>query len=298
MGTTWSVQTAGVAIDAAVLERDARAALDEVVAQMSHWEAGSEISRFNRAPAGTRMPISADFAAVMTCALKIARISGGAFDPALGEVVEAWGFGPSLTVGQTPVARRSAGWRGLDLNPAGLLQPGDVQLDLSGIAKGYAVDKVAGRLAAGGCGAFLVEVGGELYGAGVTPEGLPWWAQIETPAGLGPTPGGEEIFVGLPGWALATSGDYRRYFERDGRRFSHTIDPATGAPVEGAVASVTVLAADCMRADAWATALTVMGLARGLAFADSHGLSALFLTVGAGGVETHASAAWDQLWAD
>lgn len=288
MGTYWKVSLVGPV--PRELERRIQALLDDLVRQMSQWEADSEISAYNRAPRGSWTPIGADFAEVVRCALDLAAVTEGAFDPALGAAVDAWGFGPPPAA---DVADGGAGWREVAIGPQGLFQPGGVRLDLSGIAKGFAVDKTATLLAACGVAAFLVEIGGELCGRGLKPDGSPWWAQIESPRETC----AETIFVALPGWAVATSGDYRRRVERDGRAWSHTFDPAARTPLAAPPASVSVLAPDCMRADAWATALTVLGEVRGLAFADAHDLPALFLLDRGARVEARASAAWSRLWA-
>ncbi len=290
MGTTWTVKVGGLcpapaAVKAAVVQR-----LGILVAQMSHWERDSEISRFNGAAAGARMRIGEDFQAVMACALNVARLSGGAFDPALGRLSDRWGFGPN----QKAATPEGLGWRDLVLDGDVLVQPGGVQLDLSGVAKGYAVDTVAALLSDRGLASFLVEIGGEMYGTGLKPDGQPWWAQVEPPG----QPMNARIMVALPGWGLATSGDYRRFHDLEGLRLSHTLDPATQAPVRGDTASVSVLAGNCMAADAWATALTVLGDEAGLALADSLGLAALFLQrQDDGSIAPRASAAWNGLWA-
>lgn len=291
MGTTWTVKLAGLcpqpaAVQAAVDER-----LNSLVAQMSHWEPESQITRFNRAAAGERMAIGEDFRVVMASALDIARRTDGAFDPALGHAADQWGFGPRLGGAE---AASPFGWRDLAFDGDSLVQPGGVALDLSGIAKGYAVDAVAALLAQRGFASFLVEIGGEMFGCGLKPDGQPWWAQVEPPG----QPMTARIFVALPGWGLATSGDYRRFHTVGERRLSHTLDPATLAPVESRIASVSVLAADAMIADAWATALTVLGEERGLAAAEQEDLAALFLLRDADGAVTPAaSAAWQALWA-
>lgn len=290
MGTIWTVKIGGLCPAPAAVRSAIVARLGGLVAQMSHWERESEISRYNRAAAATRVTIGEDFAAVMTCALSVAELSGGAFDPALGRAADQWGFGPRLNA----IAPQGRGWRDLVLEGDTLLQPGGVQLDLSGVAKGYAVDAVTALLAERGLNSCLVEIGGEMFGSGLTPNGQPWWAQIEPPGAVMKA----RIMVALPGWGLATSGDYRRFHDHAGLRLSHTLDPVTGAPVRGELASVSVLAGDCMSADAWATALTVLGEEEGAALADLHGLAALFLLRGDDGeIASRASAAWNELWA-
>ena len=288
MGTTWAVK-----LVAPELPGDLGAAvqtvLDGLVAQISHWEPPSEISRVNAAAAGAWTPVSSDLERVLRCALEIAMRTDGAFDPGLGGAAARWGFGPpGAPTGFTPGA-----WRRVRVEDGRVLQPGGAHLDLSGIGKGYAVDLLAALLVERGAASFLVEVGGELYGRGVKPDGSPWWAAIDPPR----EGAADEVRVALPGWAVATSGDYRRFLSVDGRRWAHTLDPRTGAPLADVPASVTVLAPECMRADAWATALTVMGAREGLAFADRLGLAALFLVVEGAQVRAVASAGWAELWA-
>jgi len=274
-----------------------------VVAGMSTWERESDLCRFNRAPAGHRALLPAPFAEVMARALEIAETTGGAFDPAAGALVDAWGFGPCApgapraipAAGDLAAARPRGGWRRLDFDRAcgALTQPGGVALDLSAIAKGYGVDRVAGWLDGQGFESWLVEVGGELRGAGVKPDGQPWWVALERPADAEV----DETFVALHDLAVATSGDYRRWFEQDGERFSHTIDPRDGRPVRHGLASVSVLHAECMTADALSTALTVMGCEAGLAFADRHAIAATFVQRTADGFAQRSSAAFEALLA-
>ncbi|GGC48593.1 FAD:protein FMN transferase [Siccirubricoccus deserti] len=302
MGTRWSVRWVGSARPE-VLRARIQARLDIVVAQMSGWEPGSDLSRFNRAPAGSWQRLPAEFLAVLDCALAIAAETGGAFDPSIGRLVDLWGFGPRPAPTPGPPgaellapARAGGGWQRLRLDVPGgrALQPGGLGLDLSGIAKGYAVDLVAEALATAGVAAFLVEIGGELRGQGMKPDGTPWWVALETPPGEQPmeAAGGEEYVVALHGLSVATSGDYRRFFQHGGRRYGHTLDPRTGWPVEESLASVTVLHPNCMRADALATALSVLGTEAGLHHARRHGIAARFLTREAGRLREHVSPAF------
>jgi thiamine biosynthesis lipoprotein len=181
----------------------------------------------------------------------------------------------------------------VELDRAGrrLLQPGGAVLDLSSIAKGYAVDRLARCLERRGLHHYLVEVGGELRGAGVKPDGHPWWVEIE---GV-PDAGGAQAIVALHGLSIATSGDYRQYFTQNRRRVSHTLDPRTGWPIAHDVASVTVLAPTCMAADALSTVLTVLGPVAGLAFAERRALAARFLVRRAGALEEIHTPAWKAL---
>ena len=170
-----------------------------------------------------------------------------------------------------------------------LYQPGGVQLDLSSVAKGFAVDQLARALRMQGASHFLVEVGGELRGAGVKPDGQPWWVTLE-----GVPDAGEQAatVVALHGLAVATSGDYRRHYLHRGARASHTLDPRTGYPIQNNVASVTVLHAECMAADALSTALSVLGLEAGMRFAEAHNLAARFLLRGPDGLEEASTSAF------
>lgn len=295
MGTTWSVRYAG-STEPSLLRPGIEAVLEVVVGQMSGWLPSSNLCRFNTAIAGSRRVPPPEFAAVLACALEIAEASDGAFDPTMAPLVDLWGFGPSPAAKPMPEAYEVAqamartGWRKLPFEQGRLLQPGGMGLDFSGIAKGYAVDLVAEHLAARGLASFLVEIGGELRGQGMKPDGSPWWVALEAvPDG----PVGEENFVvALHGLSVATSGDYRRFFEQDGRRFGHTLDPRTGWPVANNMASVTVLHPSCMRADAWATALFVLGAREGLHFAACHGIGALFVTREEGRLVEHMSPAF------
>jgi len=296
MGTTWSVKlVAPPTANAEALTAMAQRALDDVVREMSPWEPMSDLSRYNRAAAGTWTALPPAFARVLRHALEIAERTDGAFDPTLGALVDLWGFGPRPFSGAPPEtgdlaqAREAAGWRRLVLDGDSLFQPGGLRLDLNGIAKGFAVDQVAAALDRAGARSYLVEVGGELRGTGAKPDGSPWWVELERP----PTANddGPRTLVALHGLSVATSGDYRRFFEHDGRRYAHTLDPATAAPVANPTASVTVLHADCLHADAYATALTVMTPDAALAFATVHGLAVLILAHGPAGLEERLSPA-------
>ena len=296
MGTTWSVRlVAPPTANADALATMAQRELDAVVAQMSPWEPLSDLSRYNRAAAGTWTTLPPAFAEVLRCALEIAEQTDGAFDPTLGALVDLWGFGPCPFSGAPPEidaiaqARDTIGWRRVVLDGDSLFQPGGPRLDLNGIAKGFAVDQVAAALDRAGARSYLVEVGGELRGTGAKPDGSPWWVELERP----PTANddGPRTLVALHGLSVATSGDYRRFFEHDSRRYAHTLDPATAAPVSHPTVSVTVLHPECLRADAYATALTVMAPDAALAFAATHGLAALVLAQGPAGLEERLSPA-------
>ena len=274
MGTSWRVRLAGTpGLDVAALRAATQARLDGIVAEMSHWQADSRLGRFNRAHKGAWLDLPPDFATVISAALDIAAGSGGAFDPALGALVDLWGYGP-VSVAVPPsdhavqAARAVSGWRLLDYyrQARRLRQPGGLRLDLSGIAKGFAVDAIADLLAQRGVRHCLAEIGGELVGRGLRPDGDPWWVELENPPGV-PLP---PIRIALHELAVATSGDYVRG--------AHTIDPATGRPLANGVRSVSVLHASAMLADAWASALTVLGPDEGMAMARRAGLAVRLVT--------------------
>ncbi len=281
MGTTWSARLALPAgITEAAARRAIQAALDEVVAQMSTWESGSDISRYNRAAAGWQT-LPAEFFHVLSHAMTLAEDCGGAYDPTVGPLVNAWGFGPNQRAYEPPspaaieAARARCGWRRvqLDAERRAAFQPGGVYLDLSSIAKGYGVDRAAQALDALGITQYLVEVGGELRVRGRRPDGQPWRVAIEVPDAS------DDHALALPlrDRSIATSGDYRRHAGSGDQRYAHTIDPRTGLPVRNTLASVTVLHSGCMEADALATVLTVLGETDGLAYARRHDLAALFI---------------------
>ncbi len=296
MGTYW-VLTAAIPPDLpeSRLHNALEHSFAQVIAQMSQWEPDSEISRFNRAPAGTRFPLSIEFAYVLDCALGIARASAGAFDPTLGGASELWGFGAETAPEHRPAADAAAAcrgpnWQSLVLEETGrvAVQPGELRLDLSGIAKGFAVDLGIRSLQALGVHHALLEVGGELRGMGVQADGMPWWVDVDIPPGST----APRARIALTGWAVATSGNYRRRREGDGQSWSHSLDPASGVPLGDRTLSATVLHPGCMQADALATVLMVLGGEKAMAFADAHDLPARVVSCDA----VLTSAAW-KIWA-
>ncbi|HEX8445293.1 MAG TPA: FAD:protein FMN transferase [Sphingomonas sp.] len=292
MGTSWSVRLAATpGFDGAAVFRAIKARLGTIVAEMSHWSPASDLSRFNRAPGGRWVSLAPDFAHVMAAALDIAARTGGAFDPAIGAIVDIWGFGP-VAIDAPPdaaaidAARGVSGWHRLAFDPGArrLHQPGGLALDLSGIAKGHAVDMVADLLQSVGIRHCLVEIGGELVGRGVRPDGDPWWVDLESPPNM-PLP---PLRIALHGLAVATSGNYRRG--------AHTLDPRTGYPVDGDMLSVSVIHDRAMLADAWATALTVASNAAELAAAAE--IAARIVTIANGHPHEHITPALTAMLAD
>lgn len=286
MGTVWSVAFAAPGLRAAVARAEIESKLAALVNELSQWEPSSALSRFNRAPAGSWHDLPPDFATVIAAGLEIAAISDGAFDPAIGHIATLYGFGPAGLQPQPDAAsitaaHRAGGAHRLAYDPGmrRLRQPGGLALDFSGIGKGHAVDALGATLARLGVRDWLVEIGGELKGAGMRPDGDPWWVDCESP----PEIALRALRIALHGLAIATSGDYRR-----GR---HTIDPRTGLPIDNGIVSVSAIHERAMIADAWATTLTVLGPENGLILADAHGIAARIVVRGPRGVAEHLSRA-------
>ena len=281
MGTTYHVTVVAWRPDGDLQQRiDAR--LDAVENTFSTYKPESELSRFNRlARAGEPFPVSADFVRVMRSASRVFDLSAGAWDGTVMPLVDLWGFGPRGTVSEPPAAERvrdalaQVGFRKLELRasaaPAGggvlVKREAGVTLDLSSIAKGYGVDAVAELLRNAGYASFLVEIGGEVSARGLRRDGQPWRIGVNRPR-VEAAP--DEVYrvVALTDAALATSGDYRNEFEKDGVRYSHIIDPRTGRPITNRVVSVSIRAPDCTLADGLATAVMVMGAEAGLALVE------------------------------
>jgi len=310
MGSGWSARLMLPGGADAHLQPALQAELDLVVAQMSHWEPDSLLSRYNRAAAGSWHALPSPFFEVIDYALSVQQASGGAYDPAAGALVDLWGFGATKRYDQAGyyapdaqaigavLARRRHAQPVLDRQARRLLQPGGAVLDLSAVAKGHAVDRLALCLERLGIRHYLVEAGGELRGAGVKGDGQPWWVEIEGVPDA--TAAGAQPLLALHGLAVATSGDYRRFYRQHaGGRISHTLDPRSGQPIANGVASCTVIAPTCMAADALSTALTVLGPREGLVLAERDGIAARFLVRAAAtaddGLTAITSSAWRAL---
>jgi thiamine biosynthesis lipoprotein len=284
MGTTWHVTVVPGAErpDAAILQQGIEAVLEEVDKSMSTYRSDSEISRFNKLETDEWFSISEQFYSVLSTAMAIGWQSDGAYDVTVGPLVDLWGFGPAGLVAAPPAddavtdALERVGQDHLRLDGDGprLLKRSPVELDFSSIAKGYAVDRIAQSLDAMGLDRYLVEVGGELRLAGHSGRGDPWRIAIERPDS---STREVEQAVRVTDVGLATSGDYRNFFVVDGQRFSHSIDPRRGYPVNHDLVSVTVIHPSAMIADAWATALVVLGYGDAMAVAQGQGLAVYFI---------------------
>lgn len=279
--------------------------LKDVNQKMSTYIPDSELSRFNQSQdVGKAQPISADLAKVIAEAIRINKLTDGALDITVGPVVNLWGFGPEKRVERRPTAEQLAerqAWVGIDKidletkgNEATLSKAiPQVYLDLSSIAKGFGVDQVADVLAAQGIENYMVEIGGEIRAHGVNAEGKPWQIAIEKPNDDGNR--GVQSIIGLNNMAMATSGDYRIYFEENGQRFAHEIDPKTGYPIQHHLASITVLAPTSMTADGLSTGLFVMGEEKALALAELENIPVYLIMKTDKGFETKMSSAFKQL---
>jgi thiamine biosynthesis lipoprotein len=279
MGTTYHITVIADQLPPSDIEQQIDQLLSKVDHSMSTYKKDSEISRFNRLNVGQQLEISQEFADVLQISREIWQLSEGAFDPTLGPLVDLWGFGPKATGDLIPsdqditVALKNTGFDGVVLKGLILTKNKPVALDLSAVAKGYAVDIVSNYLEMSALPDYLVEVGGEIRVSGFNSEGMPWRVAIEQPQLLASV----NKIVGLTDMSIATSGDYRNYFERDGIRYSHTIDPRTGKPIDHNLASVTVLIDSCAEADAWATAFSVLGAQQSIELAEKLDLAMYML---------------------
>lgn len=286
MGTTYSVKVATEDLGEparAALAHEIETQLERVDALMSTYRPDSEISRFNRHASRDPFPFSDETIEVFRIARRVSEMTDGAFDITVGPLVAAWGFGATDHPPEPPTAseqlelEQRVGYQKLVFDPVhARVAKSDprIECDLSAIAKGYGVDLVARAIAGLGHANYLVEVGGELRAHGHKLDGLPWRVGIERPDSA--TRISQETLI-LRNISLATSGDYRDYYEIEGRRVSHTIDPRAGHPIRHKLASVSVLHAHAVWADALATALNVMGPEEGPSWAESHEIAALFL---------------------
>ena len=283
MGTTYAVQSIGCdSGECEHIEELVDARLKEISSHLSHYDPASELSAFNDYRGTDWYPVSAELGAVVEYALKVSEQSGGAFDISVATAVDAWGFGPTDGLQAEPAAATLAtalshsGYTKLAsrASPRAIRKDDPlIRLDLSALAKGYAVDQLAYLLEDHGIQNYLVEIGGEVRTAGVRSDGKPWRIGIQPPAD-----GLDLEFVVQPGdSAVATSGDYRNFYMLGDRRISHAIDPGTAQPVDNRVMSVSVIAPDAMQADALATALMVMGSEAGSEFARTRGIAALII---------------------
>ena len=280
MGTRYSaVFYAAPGHDIEAIGATLHAAVDQVDCQMSSWKPASDLCRLNAAPEHTWIGVPDELIRVLEAGVQVGLQSRGRFDMGVGRLVEAWGFGPAPGTPGRPPAPQShyhAAGEALYIDRAGgrVRKRWPLALDLCGIAKGFGVDQLAHCLDAWGIANYLVGIDGEMRARGSKPGAGAWAVALERPSyGVREAGGVMELHDA----AIATSGDYRRWRDVDGKRYAHTMDPARQQPVSNRIAAVTVVAPTCMLADAWATALLVLGEQDGVALARERAVDALFV---------------------
>ncbi|WP_163937514.1 FAD:protein FMN transferase [Paraferrimonas sp. SM1919] len=281
MGTTYHVKfVTNETVNSQQIQAEIDALLGKVNDQMSTYQLDSELSQFNQMGIG-EMAVSADTIKVAAAALALYQLTDGALDVSLGPLVNLWGFGPDKRPLKAPTDEQikrtqlQTGIHQFAIEGNRLIKyDSALYIDLSSIAKGYGVDVIASYLQGSGYVNFLAEIGGEVRTNGTKPDGQPWRIAIEKPNSEGRS---IQSVIAPGNLGLATSGDYRNYFEENGQRLSHLIDPRTGKPIAHNLASVTVLHESVMIADGLATALIVMGTEAGLALANKENLAVMFI---------------------
>jgi thiamine biosynthesis lipoprotein len=281
MGTTWHLTLAKGDVSAA--SQIVQARLDALEGMFTNWREDSAVSRFNASRSTDWQPVPRELAEVMLFAQRLSKETNGAFDVTVSPLIELWGFGVKKSTHSVPseeaiaAAKARAGWQKVEvqMDPPMLRKTQvDVEINVSGLVEGYAVDDLMRRLRDAGHTNFLLDVGGELYASGQKPDGTPWQAGVQQPdAEKGVVTGA----VPLRDKALSTSGTYQQFFEMDGKRYPHVLDARTGRPITHSLVSVSVIADSCFEADAWTTALLILGPVDGQSTAKRLGIDALFL---------------------
>ena len=299
MGTSWSVKVNAPTGFNAELNQAIQAELDLIDNLMSNWKDNSDINRFNRSELNSCTEVSSSTLAVVLLAQRISSLSNGAFDISIGPLIDLWGFGTEILASdeapddeEIKKVLDTTGIEHMYLTDTELCKRNTpIHLNVSGLAKGYAVDRVANLLQEQGFSNYLVEVGGELRGQGVNGRGKVWTVGVEQP---NDELGANQVLtaVQLKDGAVATSGDYRNFYTLENQRYSHIIDPTTGYPVTHNAASVTVRANNSIEADAWATALLVLGPETGIEVADKKDLAVLMILRNSNGFDTVTSESW------
>lgn len=303
MGTTYSVvlrpSLSGQKINREGLQAEVDSELARINKLMSTYDASSQLSELNTHPVGEYLRVHPDLYHVLQTSQELSRLSEGALDVTVGSLVNLWGFGPVYPASTLPseseirLARTNVGYQFLDVDTDAyrVRRKMPFHVDLSSIAKGFAVDQISQLLRQRGYRDFLVEIGGELFASGRITAERPWQIAIETPEAAK-----RSIHATLPlqDRGMATSGDYRNFFERNGKRYSHTLDPRTGYPVDHKLVSVTVIAGSAMYADGWATAISVLGLSKGMQLANTHQLALLAIIETDSGFQTVRSESLDK----
>lgn len=287
MGTSYDLKLVPVAgqVVAPHFQSQVEALLARINQTMSTYDPGSELSRFNRHPSTDWVAVSPELQQIVTEALRVSELSSGAFDVTVGPLVNLWGFGPEPHRDQVPTdteiaqARERVGYWRLQAReepPALKKERPDLYVDLSAIAKGYGVDQLAALAETVGIQNYLMSIGGEIRAKGHNGRGQPWTIAIEKPV-VGQR--AVERLIRLGDHSISTSGDYRNFFEQNGQRYSHIINPHTGRPIRQTLASVTVISDQSMIADATATTLMAAGSESGFQLATNHHLAAFFIII-------------------
>lgn len=300
MGTRYNITFVTMAsntVDSQSLQSGVDQLLQQINQSMSTYIPDSEINRFNNHPINEWMPVSADMYKVINRAQVISRLSNGAFDITVGPLVDLWGFGPKFSTKKIPSSKQLSeiqkriGYQAIEVDDgqSRIRKIAPRRLDLSAIAKGYATDVVAQYLQQQGIEHFIVEIGGEMRLKGNKPNGDEWRIAIETPDG------GERSvmkLLSLTNVSIATSGNYRNYFDVDGQRYSHSIDPITGQPVRHYLVSATAITKNCIDADGFATAMMVMGVEKSIALAERENIAVYLIENTKQGFIEHKSSAF------
>ncbi|WP_150298959.1 FAD:protein FMN transferase [Pseudomonas profundi] len=282
MGSTYSIKWVSAEETPApdALQASIEALLAEFDSEVSTWRDDSNLARFNSLPAGSCQAMPESVLEMVSLAEELHEQSNGGFDITIGPLLELWGFHGGLAGQSVPEAAaltevlEKVGQQHLQAVDGQLCKDADVQVDLSAMAAGYVVDRVVEHLAAQGITSYMVEITGELKAAGLKPGGVPWRIAIEEPRDDNRI---AQVILPLDGHGVSTSGDYRNYFEFEGKRYSHTFDPRSGQPVMHQLAAVTVLHPDTARADGLSTLLLVKGPDQGWQYAVEQDIAALFV---------------------
>ncbi len=281
------------------VQPEVEAILAEVDQQMSTYRSDSLVERFNRLPANSCQSMPEAVLQLVRFGEQLSNDSGGAYDLTVEPLMDLWGFGPQSRVERVPDARElerareRVGYRHLYIEENRLCKNTAAEVDFNSIAAGYTVDRISERLQRLGLKDFLVEVTGELKALGRKADGSPWRIGLEGPQDDQQV---AERVIDLDGYGMSTSGDYRNYFEQDGRRYSHTFDAVTGAPVQHELAAVTVVDRSALRADGLSTLLLILGPDKGWDYAEDHKIAAFFMIRNAKGFIIRSNSAFDQLF--
>lgn len=302
MGSTYTIQYLRHADGPPpeLVRAEVEAILAQVDQQLSTYRSDSDIERFNALPANTCQAMPPAVLQLVAIGDRLSRESAGAFDLTVEPLLDLWGFGPQGREEQVPDAQalaqamRRVGYTHLRIEGELLCKDAPVQVDFNSIAAGYAVDRISTRLGELGIDSFLAEATGELKAIGKKPDGSPWRVALEEPRDDRQV---AQRILAIDGYGVSTSGDYRHYFEQDGRRYSHTLDARTGAPITHGLAAVTVIHASALMADGLSSLLLILGPEQGEAYARRHGIAAVFVVRAEGGFVSRTSAGFDKLFA-